>query len=363
MTYRSGLPVAESDDLLSNGRHGYVAERDGQIVGALTVLDMDCTRDGSTVSSAGVCAVAVLPHVRRGGIGSKLMANSVRLFEEDGYAVTSLYAYREPFYRQFGYEVGGTINQIRCPTHRLPKTHGVLPIRQLDADQFDELRPCFVSFAKRYSGMHTRCSDTWWQLNEADPPFVAYVAGDPIEAYIILQIGDGFWNDQAIREFIWTTHQGYDAMLEVISGLCINKSGAKWSEPGGSPMISRYYDQGLEVSQRRPISYRILNLPKTLAILKPWEKGCFTFAIQDEIIESNSGTWSIEFDDNSVITTKTNRPADFEFDVRTLTQAWLGEPSFDDLANDGLIRILNPNKLNAARALFRPCRVYCADAF
>lgn len=363
MTYRGGKPISPEDDLLGEGRLGYVASVGEDICGAMTVLDMDCTRDGNAVPNGGVCAVGVLPHKRRLGVGSALLSNSLRLMKEDGYACTSLYAYREPFYRQFDYEVCGLEVLVNCPVTRLPKIKDALPVRQIKPDDLNLIRPCFEQFCKRFSGMNTRKRDAWWPTTAGDYPYTVYIAGDPVEAIMVLRVNDDFWVAQEIKELFWTTSRGYETMLDLMAGLCINKTHVKWQEPSCSPLYTRYLDEGIVFTVRRPVQYRILDVAQCLSTLRSLDEGQFVIGLQDRFLEENNGCWKVEFGPDETSVQSTRMVADVEFDVRSLTQAWLGEPSADDLLSEGLAKLVNPAKLRDIKALFRPCRTYCADIF
>jgi len=363
MTYRGGRPISPEDDLLGDGRIGYVASVEGEVCGAMTVLDMDCTRDGGAVPNGGVCAVGVLPHKRRLGIGSALMSASLRLMKEDGYACTSLYAYREPFYRQFEYEVCGLEVLVNCPVSRLPKISDPLPVRQLRQDDLASIRPCYEQFCKRYSGMNTRKRGAWFPADGGEQPFTVYAAGDPVEAYMVVRVDPDFWCPQEIRELFWTSLRGYETMLDMIKGLCINKTHAKWQEPSCSPLYTMHLDEGIVFTVRRPVQYRILDVAKCLSILRPYEEGQVVIGVRDRLLEENNGNWRVDFGPEGTSAEATRMEADIELDLRPLTQAWLGEPSIDDVLHEGLAKLRNPAKLKAIKALFRPCRTYCADIF
>lgn len=363
MTYRGGRPISPDDELLGEGRIGYVALVEGEVCGAMTVLDMDCTRDGGAVPNGGVCAVGVLPHKRRLGVGSALMAASLRLMKEDGYASTSLYAYREPFYRQFDYEVCGLEVVVSCPVGRLPKVKDPLPVRQLGPSDVELVRPCYERFCKRYSGMNTRKRDAWWPAAGGEHPFTVYVAGDPVEAYMVLRVEPDFWCTQEIRELFWTSLRGYETLLDLMKAIGINKTHLKWQEPAFSPLYTRLLDEGIGLSVRRPLQYRILDVARCLSILRPHEAGRLAIQVHDRFLEENARCWRVEFGPDGTEAEPTAEAPDLELDIRSLTQAWLGEPSLDDLLAEGLAKPHNPAKLKEARALFRPCRVYCADVF
>src|SRR6476619_1643826 len=103
MTYNDGKPIPPEDQVFKTTR-GYVGAVDGRIAGVFSVLDFTCTRGTTVVRDAAVAGVAVLPEYRMTGIGSAMMSESLKLFRSEGIPMASLYAFRESYYRRFGYE-------------------------------------------------------------------------------------------------------------------------------------------------------------------------------------------------------------------------------------------------------------------
>jgi predicted acetyltransferase len=362
MTYRGGKPVLDHENLLPDDCIGYVAVRDDFIPGAYTAIDMTATRGETTFECAGVCAVGVLPEERRSGVGSVLMTEGLRLMKEEGYQLASLYAYRESYYRKFGYECCGSSYEILCPLDRLPKVKPTLPIRQLSPDEFALLRPCYTSFAHRYSGMNTRAHERFWPKADAEPPTV-YVAGDPIEAYVVARLDPTFWNEQPIRELVWNTIEGYEACLSLFYGYAINKSAVRWTEPGDSPFMAAHLDQGVEVKAGKNIMFRVLDVRACLEALPSPRDGEFVLKVDDLQLPENAGPWLVECCGGRVSVSPASGLPDLQMNVKQFAQALLGEPSLADLLRIGLVEVGRPVAVEMAAALLKPNPTTCVDSF
>jgi predicted acetyltransferase len=362
MTYRGGNPVLEHENLLPDDCIGFVADREGALPGAFTAIDMTATRGATTFECAGICAVGVLPEERRSGVGSAMMTGGLRLLKDEGYHLASLYAYRESYYRHFGYECCGRTYNISCPLDRLPKINSPLGVRQLAPPEFEQIRPCYGEFARRYSGMNSRAHERFWPKCDAEPPTV-YVAGDPIQAYVIVRMDPTFWIEQPIREFAWTSMEGYRACLELFRGFAINKNSIRWSEPGDSPFLVQYVDQGMDVKAERPAMYRVLDVRACLESLPSEVDGSFILQVDDREMPENIGPWRVECFGGRVEVAKTSDVPDVEMDVKQFAQALLGEPSLADLLRMGLATPGRTAAVQIALSLLPPSPTYCLDHF
>lgn len=357
LTYRGGEQVPPDEDLLKDDCLGYLAERDGQIVGAFTALKMTCAVDGTHLSCAGVAAVAVNPELRKSGVGSALMAGGLRLLKEDGFALASLYPYRETYYRRFGYEACGGRFKITVPGHRMPHIEAPLSIRMLSGiEDWKEIAACYEEFAIRYNGTNRRGERMWWRVLGGDTPFTVYAMGDPIEAYAAVRLKVDFWEPQEVKEVAWTTREGYESLLAMLGQLGINKSEVSWNEPTNSPFVTAFLDQGVKISNERFVMYRALDPVTILKARKPIGSGSFGFNLEDEQLPENSGAYQVEFTESG--TSVWRGGGGPVSSVQTFTQFALGEPSYRSLSLNGFV--VNDE---SAERFFAPRHVYCPDAF
>lgn len=356
MTYNSGRPIPVEQQVYKTSAP-YVGEVDGKIVGTFVVMDMTSTRvSAAEWKTGGIAGVAVLPEARQTGVGSAMMRWALRHLREEGYILASLYAFRESYYRKFGYEVCGLRQHVVCPNARLPRFKSELPVRRLPEDDAIQIRACYESFAKARSGMNLREDFHWGRiLGESR---TIYAAGDPVEAYAILEHNSSFWEDQPISEFAWSTLRGYESMMSLFGAIGINKTSVSWFEPADGLTMIRHNDQGIRFEAERPIMYRLLDVPAALEQLSSRGEGSFSLAIQDQDIPENNGPWQVSFGQGKTRVSAAESGA-IQLDIRAAVQAFLGQPSLTDLRRNGIVSA----DTTEAERLLPPSPVFCIDYF
>ena len=339
------------------GDSRYVATDGPQVLGSYRVLDFKIAVGPSFGRSSAVAAVGVAPEARRGGVGSAMMRHCVQNSFDLGFTFSSLYAFREPFYRKFGYEVVGKRLKLSIPTPRMPSTAADIPVRLLRPTDFEQLIPTYNAFAAKRAGMVVRTPDQWQRVLGEVKQLAIYAVGDPIEGYAAVSHDVSFWVNQHISEVIWSTPRAYDALLSVIRSIGVNKTSLTWYEPSDSPYVTKYMDQGVTIAVDRFIMMRVCNVREALKLLRPAGAGTAKIHVNDEIVSANSGTWDVTWTPEGTEVTPSTGPAT-AFTIQQLTQCILGEPSYADLARTGDL----PEDAGLA-ALFPARPVYCPDFF
>jgi predicted acetyltransferase len=361
VTYEDAKPIPEEKKVLKNVS-GYLAEVDGEIGGVYSVLDLTATRGPALLRCAGIAAVAVLPEYRRSGVGAAMMRWGLRNLREQGFDLASLYAFRESFYRRFGYEVCGTRWKVEVPSHRFPRVEGGLAIRRLPSSEVDQIKPAYEMFSHARSGMNIRTPAHWERVLGSTDEALIYAAGAPVEAYAIVRHKWEFWEGQHISEVAWITERGYDSILGLLAGIGINKSSVTWYEPSDSPFLSRYMDQSVKLSLDRPIMFRALNVPSCLRKLRPAGSGEFSLRVLDSEVPENEGPWRVRFRPDCV-DVEACSDADLSLSVSSFTQALLGQPCLEDLVRNGSVSFSRAEAFDAARCLLPGSPVFCSEFF
>lgn len=362
MTYNGGKPYDPGEQVFKHS-DGFVAELDGKIVGGFGVMPMTATRGPAILNSAGVLAVAVLPYVRQTGVGKEMMRAVLRIYRDRGYELAALYAFRESYYRGVGYEVAGARYKIQVEAARLPRFNMSLPGRERGMDSVDAIRDCYKTFAHRRSGLNLRGHKQWDRILNPDSHRTLYTVGEPVEAYAVVQHSPDFWADQRIEELVWTTRRGYESILAVMSGIAINKSKLEWFEPTDSPYRAAYQSLGGKVVALEPQTmFRVVNVAKALEGLKPTSTGEFTIEVIDDTLPENQGPWRVAFSPEGVEVTRTDE-ADLSIDVRQFAQAFLGEPSLQELLINDLVIVREPYAIASATSLLTPSNTVCLEFF
>ncbi len=359
MTYNSGVPIPPDKQVYKTSTP-FIAEIGGRVVGTFVVMDMNVTRGmAAEFKTGGIAGVAVLPEARHTGVGSEMMKWALRHMRSEGYILAALYAFRESYYRRFGYEVCGLRMKVHCNQAQLPRTAPSLPIRKLPAGEYQEIVSCYEKFARSRSGANLRDAMHWGRV--VGEKHHIYVAGDPVEAYVIVEHDWTFWQEQDVHEIGWSSARGYESILSLIRSVAINKTAATWFEPSDGPMASAHLDTGVELTSEKPVMFRLLNAAGALLALRTQAEGDFSFAIVDPDLPENNGPWKVCFGDGRTDVRACDAAA-LTLTPHVAVQALLGQPSLDSLAGNGLIE--GPAEaLSAASRLLPAASVYCLDFF
>lgn len=360
--YNKGNALPEGRSWTYEGDLVLGVEVDGKPAGAAILGRHDVNRSGATLKMGAVAEVGVLPEYRLAGVGRELMRLALETMKDQGMHLSCLYAFREPYYRDMGFEVSGIRTEIKCPGHRLPNPPVTLPLRQILLEDHHLLKPCYEAFARMHNGATLRTDAQWRRRFGIRPPII-YAVGDPIEAYFWTQMEGWFWEDLSLGEVVWSTSRGYESLMGALNGLCINRTALTWFEPEQGPFAAQYLDQGMSITASRWTMWRVLNVPTALESLRTSESGEFVVAISDELIPENNGPWRVEFSPDAVRCTQTDAPADITAPIASWSQAFLGSPSLMRLAELGKIHSNSPEKLRVASTLLSANSVVCTEFF
>ena len=187
----------------AEGEKWYIGLDEGVPAVACKVHGYAVARGDADLSCGGVASVATLSEHRQKGHGTRFMDEVLPLMRAHGHVISSLYAFRDPFYARSGYGTCGWRWKIVCPAHRMPKTKCDLPVRQVMPADVECLSGALTKFVRGFSGSVVRTPQQWQNRLGTKPPLI-YAVGDPIEAYAWVRITD-FWGNVDVGELVWTT--------------------------------------------------------------------------------------------------------------------------------------------------------------
>ncbi|MEX2243057.1 MAG: GNAT family N-acetyltransferase [Fimbriimonadaceae bacterium] len=340
----------------AGGEKWYIGLEDGTPAVACKVHGYAVARGEADLSCGGVASVATLSEHRQKGHGTRFMDEVLALMRAHGHVISSLYAFRDPFYARSGYGTCGWRWKIVCPAHRMPKTKCDLPVRQVMPAEVECLSGALTKFVRGFSGSVVRTPEQWQNRLGTKPPLI-YAVGDPIEAYAWVRITE-FWGNVDVGELVWTTPRGYDAILAVVRGIGHNQKTFTFMEPPDSRFLAAHFDQGVEMSLYRQTMHRVLDVPKALEALKPTTSGEFTIGVKDAQVSDNDGPWKVTFEPGRVQVEKTNK-AGINLHIGAFSQALMGSPSLGELAKKGLVQ----GDTAEAEKLLTPMPVCCMEFF
>jgi hypothetical protein len=126
--------------------------------------------------------------------------------------------------------------------------------------------------------------------------------------------------------------------------------------------LSQWADRGIEATLLNPAMFRVLDVPSTLAMLPAAGSGTFTLAIDDEQLPDNHGPWRVVCTPEGVQVERSDT-AEVRMHIRQYTQALLGEPSFADLVQHGLVSSTSARAVRDAAVFFSAWPTYTIEFF
>lgn len=328
----------------------YLGTVDEEPAFAVSIEEYNVHVRGQFFKAAAVGGVATLGHFRNTGVGTQCLHLLDKVCAEREFDLGLLYGFREPFYRNVGYEHSGWRWKIRAESHRLPKLKQTLPARQIPSETAHAvLQNCHTEFIKTFNGTAIRTPLLWKRRLGKVPP-VIYALGDPVEAYFWCNI-QGFWDELEIGEFAWSTPRGYESALALIRSLVINKLAATWCEPPFSPFLNIHTDQGITAEKNRPTMFRLIRPENILERFQDRFKSPITLNVTH--LDGTSGQTTIRISEGGPQAT---------LSIHRLTQGILGSPSFADLNQFGQIQG-DPAAIQTLIDTFPPEPVTCMEFF
>ena len=214
----------------------YLGLLNDQPASAAQVQNFRVHRGESVISCGGVAGVATLTEYRQTGAATAFIEALLPEMASRGHVISSLYAFKESYYRKFGYETCGWRWKISCPQSRFPRPSVTLPVRQIAPEDVEALDGAYLPFIAARSGSCVRSLADWKHRLGKKTPMI-YAVGDPVEGYFWGSM-EQFWGDLTIGEMAWGTKRGYESLLGVMAGMGSNQSRIIWNEPPDSPFRS-----------------------------------------------------------------------------------------------------------------------------
>ncbi|MFZ5518884.1 MAG: GNAT family N-acetyltransferase [Candidatus Zhuqueibacterota bacterium] len=261
---------------------------------------------GETVPSNGIACVVTAPQYRNQRHIRKLLSQTLHEEYERGAMFSALYPFQFGFYQKFGYgSLGPTVGYMLDPhairTPELPP--GQMVPFNASARQLDELFEVYNHWVLNFDFGILRPKPTvekfvqslsfdkenvflYYDENEVCQGFIQFYFNTQREYVVRLKVTSMAWNNapafQALLHFLWT-HR--DQCKDI-----------KWTPPPALPLSWLTREPRIEQYTAFSWMARPLNVPELVRLKaeKLAETGRTTFSITDDVIPSNSGTYTIQ---------------------------------------------------------------------
>lgn len=329
-------------------RTGYdnlrAATRDGEVVGAATLIEMGMFFGGRSVPLAGVAGVAVRPDVLRQGVATALMARLVNELAERGIALSALYASTASLYRKVGYEAAGTRNIATLLAREIPFAERDLQVRQAKAADAEAVHALYRRFAASRPGFLDRGAYIWPRVTQARFGVAAHgllVESDgDLEGYLYYRKVPGSVDRHHLHvtDLVATTPRAIRRVWTILRDLGTMLDSIVIPTSATDPFHMALIDPRHEMKFNEAWMLRIASLPAAIAA-RGWPEGLearLHLDVADDVVTSNAGRWTIAISDGKATAERGGTGA-VAIDIRGLASLYAGYASPSTLATIGLL--------------------------
>lgn len=360
----------------------YVAVDDKEeIVAVLRSIPLLQNIRGEKKKMSGIAMVATSPETRRQGNIRKLIEETFYLNYEADIAVSTLYPFKDSYYKQFGYINAAShqfieINpQWLSPWHALPKGYSLK--RTTVADAGDILKRLHTHSMNQFHGGVERPERRWKEFidGKKDVAIIAYNPKGEPEGYLSYALsGYGFklFGENNIGtfnrvRFYHNTLQGKHSLLHY---LYLHSDQIHRVVLPLYPHESNYYSwmngyAKVNIRQHLQTMVRIIDIEKAFENIPISRKGEFNFSVSDDSTPWNNGTYQFTYENGRIHVERfadSKDPHITKISLGALASLLYGISSLSELEYFGWIHGLTNTDRELLKSWF-PQMAYCLSEF
>jgi len=316
-----------------------------KLLAGMYELDYLMRFDGHSVKMSGIGGVGTLPEARKGGLVRRIFERLLPEAYEKGVVFSNLTPFSHDFYRKFGYEIACARNKITISTGDLSeiKAKGEF-VHIQPGDDTSELAEVHSAYIQNINhGIHR---DYWsdnraWKLFTKEDPCTSgifiYLWKDETgkaRSYIKYQdvTDDDGEHNMSVKELVFIDMKGLYGALSISGGLSAQFENFKWLMP---TFIDPYDFIGdawsVETKFKARDMTRVVNVKKALELMRhPKTEGEYIIEVEDDQIAANTGKYHVQFGEQGVKVTQTNKDEDICCNMLTLSQLITGYRSLEN---------------------------------
>jgi predicted acetyltransferase len=331
---------------------------------------------GTQLGYGGIGGVACANERRGRGYVQQLLIRSLALMEERGQTISGLYPFAYAFYRKFGWEYVGHVQNIKLPVRELKRYNPAgWDVSEIDLEANLELiKPFYDTVAANYRSAFTASTHKWhddYKAHDNRKSFV-YVARDQhgeVGGLMRFRYPAHGSDDLPSVSRLWSNcPAALHSLLDVIRDIGVQHDTVQLQVPADFPTLSINCSHGTKIALEPVYQGRIVSIAQWAAGISlpiTTSENTLTVRLDDPHCPWNDGTWKLTRTHTGVSAEKgdTASSADIEIDITTFSQLAFGEPSRIPLQAAGKLPFVSADINAAIDAIFPPHAVYLWDGF
>ena len=326
---RTETPVDHNDEYL-NAYGAFTDE--GQMTSSVIANPYHCTYWEHTVGMCGIGGVATFPEYRREGHMRQLLPFVLNAAYDRGDVLSSLFPFSHPFYRKFGFECCGPIQQCEVGTYAFQKLPWIGRVRQyLPGEDISEIKQIYSAFQKTHNFLCDR-DDGYWQYRLNKDPYIThhhtylwYDENDIPQAYCLLKHEDD--KNYTVLDWAYTSPAALRGLFGFFRVLEPSGEKMRFKLPMDADLfclIPEPYD--INIQYKNCGMLRVLNAAEALR-LYPWSAAVSQLAIKvtDDTVARNNHTFVVSHHEGETIVAIDDAATpDLDCSIQALSQLLLG---------------------------------------
>lgn len=319
---------------------------DGRLLGAARVRSYEQVWGGRRVPMGGIAALAVRPDARGQGVASTLLRGLLPVMREAGQAISALFPTGVGIYRPLGWEVVGSLDDTRIPTHELRPHAGAghgIRVRTAGPEDVAKIAALYAGLAA--NGLLVRDGPEFPRgvdaVLEHDVVSLAESEDGAALGYATYSRGSGYREGSELRmwDFVARTGAAAAALLRSLASWSSVAPHVLWRGPTGE-LALQVPAQVPPPVHVQPWMLRIVDPPAAVSQrgFSPAVSVDASFVLDDPDVPDNAGPWRLRVDGAAGSLSRVDDAADLPvLHVRGLALAYAGAADSGLLQRAGLL--------------------------
>lgn len=350
--------------------HGWIfgKKAHGQLVSGLYSLPFAVNFHGVDYPMNGIGDVMSAPEAAGSGGAGELLQASLEDMLQAGVTLAYLAPFSYRYYRQFGYEQVFDHMHYRIATDKMPALHPHVKSGRVERLNWDDalplIKPIYAKQALDLAGGMIR-KDWWWEYLTYKRHWDVGLyrnADDQPAGYVLYERDE---DTLTVKELIAPTPEAYQTLVAFVAANRNSFHHLVFDDPDPKyhgDLLPEPYPLTAQVVPY--MMARIVNLDDFL-LRYPYqvdELPTFTFAIQDDNLPQNAGTWQLTRHLGQTQLTKVSADLTNAISIQALTKAAFGAQTMADLNRCGEVS-LSADQVQTFDAIFTHATPQFQDYF
>ncbi|WP_188208154.1 GNAT family N-acetyltransferase [Alkalibacillus aidingensis] len=358
----------------ARGVQPYGVFKNNQLIGSMKLFDFEMNVFGSFLPTGGLSSVAVDLLHKKERVAKSLVDFYLKHYDERGYSLAALYAFRPDFYYQMGFGYATKKDVYTVAPHAFPNFKHKNDLTYLKKGDEQLLVDCYNEFASQHHGLIKKIKLQYQRtLEKFQYKVVGIKKNDKLTGYAIFSFkkreeNNFLSNNISLHEFVY---QDRDALQQLSTFFHTQKDQVhRITFPTQDPAIHHFFTDARDGSDELVnfvyhqtnksglgLMYRVINAKRFFQQVSKHNfnnsNHSITFQISDTMYPANAGEVTVKFT-NGKPTVVQGAKADtiVKMDIADFSSLVLGVVEFEKLHLYGKVDVSNEEHVKAINDTF-----------